>query len=257
MWRFLLLLVGLAAFSFAQQTVVITFAREGDSEYGTYNVIANNNSGFTSIQEKNLCYTDESKVPYKITVAPVIQSSCIASFEGNTTLIKTTFGEAPIGGVTVRSSSSTAMFKILGLAAGNYTLSVLAASGASTYDATTPDTFWITDRNSDDTPILNSKAEIISYNLQGTELSAPITNEDNTKVTAYTINTSGKKNTASNWVLMNFTFNLDTASDVTLRASGTTGNIAAIKLSPAIPEPSTSAFLLITLTALITHRRRK
>lgn len=257
MWRIFLLFISLAAFSYAQQTVVITFTQEVYSEYGTYNVIANNNKDFTSIQENDLRYTDESKVPYKITVAPVIQSSCIASFEGNTTLIKTTFGEAPIGGVAVRSSSSTAMFKIMGLAAGNYTLSVLAASGASTYDATTPDTFWITDGSSDDTPILNSKAEIISYNLQGAELSAPITNADNTKVTAYTINTSGKKNTASNWVLMNFTFNLDTASDVALRASGTTGNIAAIKLSPAIPEPSTSAFLLITLTALITHRRRK
>lgn len=256
MWRFLLLLVGLAAFSFAQQTVVITFAREGDSEYGTYNVIANNNSGFTIIQENNLCYTDESKVPYKITVAPVIQSSYINSFDGNTELIKATFENAPIGGVAVRSSTSTTMFKIFSLAAGNYTLSVLAASGAS-HTASTSDTFWITDESSDETPILNSKAEIISYNLQGAELSAPITNDDDTKVTAYTINTSGKKNTASNWVLMNFTFNLGTASDVALRASGTTGNIAAIKLSPAIPEPSTSAFLLITLTALITHRRRK
>lgn len=86
-----------------------------------------------------------------------------------------------------------------GLAAGTYTLQVLAARGNSYSGIQQRSTYSITG------DVLDVHASVLASSNTGTG-NGPVLLENDTKVDALTYNTGGAANTADNWALIDFTF---------------------------------------------------
>ena len=263
MWRFLLqfMLIASASIALGQQSVIVTFGsgksddktREGD----TYNIIsrknANNFEGFNDLK-----YSDGSTSPITLSVGDLYDgTSLIQRFSGtpeSVALINETFNNTEIHGFTNIPTNQT-IVTFNNIDAGSYTLSVLVAS-STTPSAASAMTYHLCDKSNQ--PLSNITANIIASNLSPTNENIStrqhsVTN-DGSAVTVYA---AGSKQTATDWALIEFSFELtDELSTIKLRSSSTYGNVAAIKLT-AIPEPSSTAMFLITLTTLASRRRRK
>ncbi|MDO5470006.1 MAG: PEP-CTERM sorting domain-containing protein [Akkermansia sp.] len=196
--------------------------------------------------------TDGSTSSYTLSVFGLYNgTSLISKFSGDSTSaahIYETFANVTISGYT--HSNQYAILNFYNLLAGSYTLSVLAARGSTPSAPISANTYYI---STNDNSLTNVTASVIAYNVSEPSREPKLT-ADGASVSAFVV---GSNKTATDWALVEFSFELTNATKVLhLMSESTNGNIAAVKLT-TIPEPSTSAFLLITLTALITHRRRK
>lgn len=236
MWRIFLLFISLAAFSYAQQTVLLTF---GSST--SHNSIVKESDGVLSVS--NLLDTSGKESDFTIKLADGARTNKTACFDTSATSIQSIFGN--IVATSAITSNSAYILQFSDLPVGTYTLSVLGGCLNEDLSIETETKYYIETLNSADI-----KIKSIAYGSNCTK--APQI-EDGGTVVAHTVNNDTQKD---NWVLIQYDINLKSeGKPINLYSSGN-NNIVAVALT-AVPEPSSSALLLITLTALITHRRRK
>ncbi|MBQ2379746.1 MAG: hypothetical protein II295_05060, partial [Akkermansia sp.] len=238
MWRFLLkfMFITSASIALGQQSVIVTFGsgnnndntREGD----TYNIISRkNDNGYSSFS--GLKCTDGTTAPITISVGLLYsENNLIQNFSGTSNsiaLINETFNNTEIHGFTnIPTNQTIITFK--NVEEGYYTLSVLVANG-TTPSAISAMTYLLCDK--DNHPLANVTANIIASNVSqtianDTSLHPAVTN-NGTAVTAYA---AGSNKTATDWALIEYSFELtNELNTIKLRSSSTYGNVAAIKLT--------------------------
>ncbi len=264
MWRFLLkfMFITSASIALGQQSVIVTFGsgnssdntRTGDS----YNVISRKNAN-NFLEFDNLKCSDGSTAPITLSVGDLYNgTSLIQSFSGTNesiALINETFNSADIRGFTNSGpiSIQNVILTLNNLKAGSYTLSVLVARGTPPSAPISANTYSLL---TESPSLQNVTASIIASNVSpsianDTSLHPAVKN--NGAVTAYA---AGSNKTATDWALIEYSFELtNELNTIKLRSSSTYGNVAAIKLT-AIPEPSTTVIVILALASAASLRRR-